>query len=73
MTKIGTTGASIHYGGTFPMRTHPGERETDLLGRPTGFRRTHIVDASVFPSIPGTTIVFTIMANATRIATQWKE
>jgi len=30
----------------------------------------HLLDASVFPSIPATTITLTVMANAHRIATQ---
>jgi choline dehydrogenase-like flavoprotein len=33
-----------------------------------GSSRVHIVDASVFPTIPAGPITFTIMANATRIA-----
>jgi choline dehydrogenase-like flavoprotein len=70
MTRIATTGTGIHYGGTFPMRAEPKDRESDLLGRLHGFQRTHIIDASIFPSIPATTIVLTIMANATRIAAQ---
>ena len=60
---------SGHLGGTFPMRRVP-ERatETDALGRPKGHSRVHLVDASVFPSIPSSTIGLTIMANARRIA-----
>ena len=63
-------GRSYHSGGTFPMRSAPGRFETDLLGRLPGLDRVHLVDASVFPSIPATTITLTIMANAHRIATQ---
>ena len=32
------------------------------------FERVHLVDSSTFPSIPSTTITFTVMANAHRIA-----
>jgi choline dehydrogenase-like flavoprotein len=39
-----------------------------VLGRPAGWRRIHLVDASVFPTIPATTITYTAMANAHRIA-----
>jgi choline dehydrogenase-like flavoprotein len=59
---------SFHYGGSMPMRTKPGKFETDVLGRPQGFKRWHVVDASVFPSIPAGSITPTIMANAYRIS-----
>jgi choline dehydrogenase-like flavoprotein len=49
------------------MRENPGPFQTDLLGRPTGFSQVHVVDASVFPSLPATTITLSVMANAHRI------
>ena len=61
-------GRGFHTGGTFPMRQTPGETETDPLGRLPAFRRVHLVDASIFPTIPATTITYTVMANAHRIA-----
>jgi choline dehydrogenase-like flavoprotein len=69
MTRVGRPGKSYHSGGTFPMRRDPGERESDLLGRPMGLRRVHVVDSSVFPTIPATNLTLTVMANAYRIAT----
>jgi choline dehydrogenase-like flavoprotein len=58
-----------HFGGTLPMSSKPiGDLGTDLLGRPTGWTRIHVVDSSVFPSLPGTTVVLLAMANAKRIA-----
>jgi choline dehydrogenase-like flavoprotein len=63
-------GRSYHSGGTFPMRARPGKFETDTLGQPTGLPRVHLLDASVFPSIPATTITLTVMANAHRIASE---
>lgn len=60
-------GRGFHSGGSFPMRTSPGLGETDVLGRPYGRLRTHIVDASVFPAIPAATITLSVMANAWRI------
>jgi len=40
---------------------------SDLLGRPAGLSRTHLLDASTFPSIPATTIAYTAMANSDRV------
>ena len=67
LTQVGLPGKSFHTGGSFPMRRRPGRLESDLLGRPTGFDRVHVVDSSVFPSVPATTIALTAMANAHRI------
>jgi choline dehydrogenase-like flavoprotein len=64
----GTVGSSFHCGSTFPMRDKPIGLESDTLGRLAGLRRVFIVDASVFPSIPATTITLSVMANAHRIA-----
>jgi choline dehydrogenase-like flavoprotein len=50
------------------MRQNPGPFETDTLGRPFGWQRLHVVDSTVFPTIPATTITFSVMANAHRIA-----
>ena len=67
MLQILEPGRSFHGGGSLPMRTQPSEFECDPLGRPQGWSRLHIVDASVLPSIPATTITFSVMANAHRI------
>lgn len=64
----GATGQSYHTGGSLPMRRTPLAGESDVLGRPEGSSRVHVVDSSVFPSIAAGPIAFTIMANATRIA-----
>jgi choline dehydrogenase-like flavoprotein len=69
-TMIAPPGKSYHGGGTFPMRSTPGPFESDLLGRPMGLSRTHIVDSSVFPTIPATNLTLTVMANAYRIAAE---
>jgi len=70
MLQVAQPGRGFHSGGAFPMRQQPGSLETDVLGRPFGWRRIHAVDATVLPTIPATTITFTVMANAHRIATQ---
>lgn len=61
-------GSGFHCGGSFPMATNPKNGQSDTLGRPHGWRRTHVIDATVLPSIPATTITQTVMANAFRIA-----
>jgi hypothetical protein len=58
---------SYHVGGTMPMKENPKELETDILGVVKGMKNVHIVDTSTFPSLPGTTIVLMMMANAYRI------
>jgi ferredoxin len=68
--RIRDAGGSFHVGGTFPMRAQPGPLESDLLGRPTGFTRVHAVDATIFPTIPGLPILYSVAANAHRIATE---
>jgi choline dehydrogenase-like flavoprotein len=68
MLQIAEPGRGIHSGGAFPMSAQPGPLETDTLGRPRGWQRLHTVDATVLPSIPATTITFSVMANAHRIA-----
>ena len=65
---MGTPGRGFHTGGSLPMRLAPGELETDTLGRPRGCNRVHIVDSSIFPDVPASTITLTAMANAHRIA-----
>jgi choline dehydrogenase-like flavoprotein len=58
-----------HFGGTMPMTKEPtDEMHTDVLGRPGNWKRIHVVDSSVFPSVPATTIALLAMANAARIA-----
>ena len=66
-------GRSYHSGGGFPMRENPGRFETDRLGRLPGLKGVHLVDGSVLPSIPATTMTLGVMANAHRIATESME
>jgi choline dehydrogenase-like flavoprotein len=67
MLQIAEPGRGYHSGGSIPMKHSPGPFESDCLGRPHGWSRIHCVDASSLPSIPSTTITFTVMANAHRI------
>jgi choline dehydrogenase-like flavoprotein len=58
-----------HFGGTLPMTKAPSdELHTDVLGRPKGWQHIHVVDSSVFTSVPATTVALLAMANASRIA-----
>jgi choline dehydrogenase-like flavoprotein len=67
MLKVWEPGRSNHLGGSFPMANRPRGVQSDLLGRPGGLERVHLVDASVLPTIPGPTVTFSVMANAHRI------
>ena len=60
-------GRSFHAGGSFPMGANDAIYTSDLLGRPAGLKRVHVLDAATFPSIPATTITYTAMANADRV------
>lgn len=59
---------AYHVGATLPMKSERTEKlDTDVLGRVSAWDRIHIVDSSIFPSLPGTTIGLLAMANAYRI------
>ena len=65
------SGPGYHFGASFPMRVRPkAPNDTDVLGRPCGWSRIHVVDTSVLPAIPATTVGLLTMANAHRIAAQ---
>jgi choline dehydrogenase-like flavoprotein len=68
LLHVGRPGKSNHLGGSLPMRREPCALETDMLGRIPSWKRVHIVDASVLPSVPATTVTLSVMANAHRIA-----
>jgi choline dehydrogenase-like flavoprotein len=68
LLQVANPGRSYHIGGTFPMKSVPGKFETDKMGALHGFHGVYIVDASTFPTVPASTITYTVMANAHRIA-----
>ncbi len=70
MTTMSAAAKSYHFGGSFPHSDRRHQLTTDRLGRPAGWERIHLVDASVFPTVPATTFTLTVMANAHRIATE---
>ena len=65
--KMVPLGRSFHVGGSFPMGGEDPVFRSDRQGRPAGLGRVHLLDAASFPSIPATTITFSIMANSDRI------
>lgn len=68
--KHSNPGSGTHCGGSFPMRQESqSEFDTDIFGRPFGWKRVFLVDSSILPSIPATTTAFNVVANALRIAT----
>ncbi|HEV7677214.1 MAG TPA: 4Fe-4S ferredoxin [Candidatus Dormibacteraeota bacterium] len=65
-------GKSYHWGGSFP-HAEPSSRGrfgSDRAGRVAGWRRVHLVDGAVAPSLAATSFTLTIMANAHRIASE---
>ena len=62
------TGHAIHYAGTLPMRTQPGEYQCQPDGRLHGTRRVFVADSASFPTLPAKNMSFGMMANAMRIA-----
>jgi len=61
-------GASLHYGGTFPMNRDEKELTVDIYGKLRNTRSVYIADGSVFPYLPSKGLTFTMMANANRIS-----
>jgi hypothetical protein len=69
--RLSGAGKSYHFGGSFPHvadRPRAAAMETDTLGRLAEWRRVHMVDGAVLPSVPATTFTLSVMANAHRIA-----
>jgi ferredoxin len=74
MMRLSAPGKSYHWGGSFPHATDSRTTfSSDQLGRVGPWQRIHLVDASVFPTVPAMTYGLTVMANAHRIATESQE
>lgn len=72
MLRVSGPGKSYHFGGSFPHvagRPRAEALETDTLGRLAEWRKVHLVDGAVLPTVPATTFTLSVMANAHRIAT----
>jgi len=71
MLRLSAGGKSYHWGGSFPHATdRHAVFSSDMLGRVGSWQRIHLVDASVFPTVPAMTFGLTVMANAHRIASE---
>ena len=63
-------GASIHYGGTFPILAESDDPLTcDRTSRLRATRNVYLADGSIFPWLPPKGLTFNIMANADRVGT----
>jgi hypothetical protein len=61
-------GASLHYGGTFPIVPESDDPLTcDRVSRLRATRAVYLADGSVFPWLPPKGLTFNIMANADRV------
>ena len=63
-----STGGSQHLGSSFKMSIKPTASDTDIYGRPLGYKNVHVIDATILPSLPTATIVFASMSNSLRIS-----
>jgi choline dehydrogenase-like flavoprotein len=68
MAHVRQKGASVHYSGTLPMSTQGGALTTTPECRSTDFQNLYFADGTTFPFLPAKNITFTLMANASRVA-----
>lgn len=61
-------GASIHYGGPFPMTIEDRELTSRVDGSLRGASGVYLADGSSFPYLPAKALTLTLMANARRVA-----
>ena len=70
MTRVLPKGTSVHYSGTLPMtRTDAGRFSCTPEGRLRGWTNLYVADGAGFAFLPAKNLTFTLMANASRIAT----
>ena len=70
MQHVRPMGASVHYAGVFPMTANGRRWATDAHCRSREFPNLLLVDGATFPFLPAKNLTFTLMANATRVATE---
>ena len=69
MMHVRPMGASVHYAGTVPMTRTAASLTVDEVGHSRDIQGLYFVDGATFPFLPAKNLTFTLMANATRIAT----
>jgi len=69
MTHIRPAGSGVHYGGTLPMSAERREWAVSPTGQSYDYANLIVADGASFPFMPAKNLTFTLMANATRIAT----
>jgi len=68
LVALNLPGSSYHYGGSFPMSSlKKKETSTTLNGELYICKNVFILDASVFPDVPGSPTTFNIAINSTRM------
>lgn len=68
LVALNLPGSSYHYGGSFPMSSSKKkETSTTLNGELYICKNVFMLDASVFPDVPGSPTTFNIAINSTRM------
>ena len=69
LTNINLTGASYHYGSSFPMTNSKNSFQdyTNLNGELNNNENIYLLDASILPDMPGHPTTFNVCINAARI------
>lgn len=68
LINYGFKADTYYIGGSFPMSDKPiKNNHTNILGELKDLKGVHLIDSSIFPSIPATTLGLLIMLNSARI------
>ncbi len=75
LTNINLTGASYHYGSSFPMSNSSDsfKDHTNLDGELNNNENIYLLDASILPDMPGHPTTFNVCVNAARIINDLNE
>ena len=75
LTNINLTGASYHYGSSFPMSNSSDsfKDHTNLDGELNNNENIYLLDASILPDMPGHPTTFNVCVNAARIINELNE
>ena len=61
------TGASYHYGGSFPMSSEKKNDSTSLIGELHNYKNIFILDSSILPNVPASPTTINVCINSKRI------